>query len=144
MTSGVIGVPMGSYISQSLIKRYPRIDPILCAIGLILSAPFLAGAIILVSASSVAAYTLVFIGELALNLNWAIVADILLVRKKLKKFVYFLFFLFSFFFYLFQNFIKRWSKGWCEEWEGVFYSFWHLFFRTFHLLFGTFCLTYFN
>ena len=85
MVSGIIGVPLGSYLSQILIKRFPRIDPILCAIGLILSAPLFAGAMIMVSASATAAYVIVFFGQLALNLNWAIVADILLVRNKTYK-----------------------------------------------------------
>ncbi|KAL5289149.1 SPNS3 family protein [Megaselia abdita] len=78
MVAGLIGVPMGSYISQALIKRFPTIDPLLCAFGLLLSVPLLAGAMLVVSYNATAAYTLVFFGELALNLNWAIVADILL------------------------------------------------------------------
>lgn len=80
MVAGLIGVPMGSYVSQALIKRFPTIDPLLCAFGLLLSVPLLAGAMLVVSFNATAAYTLVFFGELALNLNWAIVADILLVR----------------------------------------------------------------
>lgn len=81
MVAGLIGVPMGSYVSQALIKRFPTIDPLLCAFGLLLSVPLLAGAMLVVSFNANAAYTLVFFGELALNLNWAIVADILLVRN---------------------------------------------------------------
>ncbi|XP_038117835.1 protein spinster isoform X3 [Culex quinquefasciatus] len=78
MTTGIIGVPLGSYLSQRFNRKYPRADPYICAVGLILSAPLLAGAMLTVSANATLAYVLVFFGELALNLNWAIVADILL------------------------------------------------------------------
>lgn len=81
MVSGIIGVPLGTYIAQKLKKRSQRADPIICACGLIISAPLLAGSMIMVQANATIAYTLVFFGEVALNLNWAIVADILLVRK---------------------------------------------------------------
>lgn len=80
MVSGIIGVPLGTYIAQSLKKRSQRADPIICACGLMISAPLLAGAMIMVTANTAIAYTMVFLGEVALNLNWAIVADILLVR----------------------------------------------------------------
>lgn len=84
MTSGIIGVPLGTYVAQSLKKRAPRADPIICAVGLILSAPMLAGSMLVVSANTTLAYLLVFLGSVALNLNWAIVADILLVRITLS------------------------------------------------------------
>lgn len=80
MTSGIIGVPLGTYIAQRLKKNSPRADPIICACGLIISAPMLAGSMLVVSVNESLAYLLVFLGSVALNLNWAIVADILLVR----------------------------------------------------------------
>lgn len=80
MTTGIIGVPLGSYLSQRFNRKYPRADAYICALGLILSAPLLAGGMLTVTANTTLAYVLVFFGELALNLNWAIVADILLVR----------------------------------------------------------------
>lgn len=80
MTSGILGVPLGSYLSTKLSKRYPRADPIICAVGLLLSAPLLAASMILVTVSAPLAYIAVFLGQIALNLNWAIVADMLLVR----------------------------------------------------------------
>lgn len=89
MVSGIIGVPLGSYLSQLFIKRYPRCDPIICATGLIISAPFMAGAIILVSANTGLTYFCIFLAELSLNLNWAIVADILLVSSRsLSNFIF--------------------------------------------------------
>lgn len=71
---------MGTFIAQRLKKTSPRADPIICACGLIISAPMLAGSMLVVSANTTLAYLLVFFGSVALNLNWAIVADILLVR----------------------------------------------------------------
>lgn len=80
MTAGIIGVPLGSYLSTRLGKTYPRSDPVICAIGLLISAPLIAGSMLVVTANSTLAYILVFLGEVALNCNWAIVADMLLVR----------------------------------------------------------------
>nr|XP_029711988.1 protein spinster-like isoform X3 [Aedes albopictus] len=78
MATGIIGVPLGSYLSQRYNRKYPRADAYICAIGLILSAPLLAGAMLTVNVNSTLAYVLIFFAELTLNLNWAIVADILL------------------------------------------------------------------
>lgn len=85
MVSGIIGVPLGIILAQKYKKKYTRIDPIICGIGLLISAPLILGAMLVVSVNTPAAYALVFFGELALNLNWAIVADILLVRNMLKN-----------------------------------------------------------
>lgn len=81
MISGIIGVPLGTFLTQKLKKKSHRNDPIVCACGLFISAPLLAAGMILITHNEIIAYALVFIGEIALNLNWAIVADILLVRS---------------------------------------------------------------
>lgn len=80
MASGLIGVPLGSFLAQKYRVRWHQADPLICAIGLIISVPLLFFAIVTVTANSVLCYTLVFFGQLSLNLNWSIVADILLVR----------------------------------------------------------------
>lgn len=80
MISGIIGVPLGAYLAQRLRKKHARADPVICGFGLLISAPCIVAAMLLVSVNAPAAYCLIFIGEIALNLNWAIVADILLVR----------------------------------------------------------------
>lgn len=80
MISGIIGVPLGTFLTQRLKKDSCRNDPIVCAFGLLISAPLLAGGMIMITKNELIAYVLVFFGEIALNLNWAIVADILLVR----------------------------------------------------------------
>ncbi|KAF4527802.1 hypothetical protein B566_EDAN016214 [Ephemera danica] len=41
MLSGLVGVPLGSIAAQKLRTRFPRVDPLICAIGLLLSAPLL-------------------------------------------------------------------------------------------------------
>lgn len=78
MLSGLIGVPLGSYLCQMLRSRYPNIDPIVCGAGLLISAPLLFMASILSNTNVIICYILIFIGEVCMNLNWAIVADILL------------------------------------------------------------------
>lgn len=95
MTAGILGVPLGSYLSTKLSKKYPRSDPVICAVGLLLSAPLIAGAMLMVTVNSTVAYILVFLGEVALNCNWAIVADMLLVRINVTPFshVRFMFYL---------------------------------------------------
>ncbi|XP_077475299.1 protein spinster homolog 1 [Stigmatopora argus] len=76
--TGVLGVAGGVQASRLLRSRTPRADPLVCAAGLLLSAPFLYLAIILAQASTVATYVFIFLGETFLSMNWAIVADILL------------------------------------------------------------------
>lgn len=78
MMAGIIGVPLGSYLSTRLSKHYPRSDPVICAMGLLLSAPLIAASMLFVTWNSTMAYVCVFLGEVALNCNWAIVADMLL------------------------------------------------------------------
>ncbi|XP_076628089.1 lysolipid transporter protein spinster isoform X1 [Colletes latitarsis] len=78
MTSGLIGVPLGSLLAQKLRVRWQQTDALICAIGLLISAPLLFFAIVTVNKNSVLCYTLIFFGQLSLNLNWSIVADILL------------------------------------------------------------------
>lgn len=76
--TGVLGVASGVQVSRKLRSRTPRADPLVCAAGLLLSAPFLYLAIVFAQASTVATYVFVFLGETFLSMNWAIVADILL------------------------------------------------------------------
>ncbi|XP_038564437.1 protein spinster homolog 1 [Micropterus salmoides] len=76
--TGVLGVASGVQVSRQLRKKTPRADPLVCAAGLLLSAPFLYMAIIFAQASTIATYIFIFLGETFLSMNWAIVADILL------------------------------------------------------------------
>ncbi|XP_062309562.1 protein spinster homolog 1 [Osmerus eperlanus] len=76
--TGLLGVGSGAEISRRLRRRTPRADPLVCAAGLLLSAPFLYLAIVFAQASTIATYVFIFLGETFLSMNWAIVADILL------------------------------------------------------------------
>ncbi|XP_054007265.1 protein spinster isoform X1 [Hylaeus anthracinus] len=78
MASGLIGVPLGSLLAQKLRVRWQQADPLICAVGLLISAPLLFFATLTANTNSVLCYTLIFFGQLSLNLNWSIVADILL------------------------------------------------------------------
>ncbi|VVC26629.1 Hypothetical protein CINCED_3A023943 [Cinara cedri] len=78
MAAGLIGVPLGSYLSQRLKVRYPKADPLICAGGLLISAPLLFLGLALADKCYYPVLVLIFIGQIALNLNWSIVADILL------------------------------------------------------------------
>ncbi|XP_071051757.1 protein spinster isoform X4 [Onthophagus taurus] len=78
MISGLMGVPCGSFLAQRLRSKYERVDPYVCAFGLMVSAPLIYLALIVVSKSTVACYILVFFGEFFLNMNWSIVTDIML------------------------------------------------------------------
>ncbi|CAM5072166.1 unnamed protein product [Eretmochelys imbricata] len=76
--TGFLGVGAGVEISQRLRRSNPRADPLVCAAGLLGSAPFLFLALVCAQGSNLATYVFIFIGETLLSLNWAIVADILL------------------------------------------------------------------
>lgn len=84
MIAGLIGVPLGSYISQRLKVSYPKADPLICAGGLLLSAPLLFLGLALADKYYAVVLVLIFFGQVSINLNWSIVADILLVSMKFK------------------------------------------------------------
>ncbi|XP_059818276.1 protein spinster homolog 1-like isoform X2 [Hypanus sabinus] len=76
--TGFLGVGAGVEVSRRYRRVNPRADPLVCAFGMLSSAPFLFLAVAMAEASTVATYVFIFFGELLLSLNWAIVADILL------------------------------------------------------------------
>jgi len=78
MMSGVVGVPLGMILSTKLKAKYPRADPVICGVGILISAVFLTLGMLLCEKNIVATFAFIFIGEVSLNLNWSIVADILL------------------------------------------------------------------
>ncbi|XP_026327124.1 protein spinster isoform X2 [Hyposmocoma kahamanoa] len=75
MISGLVGVPLGAILGTKLIKRFPRAHPIICGTGLLVSAPAMCLAMLLAEYNSYVTFTFIFVAELALNLNWALVAD---------------------------------------------------------------------
>ena len=94
MVSGMIGVPLGAILSTRLREKYPRSDPLICGMGLVLSSVFIFVAFFLARTDVILGFAFVFLGEVALNLNWSIVADILLVSQHiLSLFTFLLFFI---------------------------------------------------
>lgn len=85
MISGVIGVPLGSYLAQRLRHTNPACDPQICAWGLFVSAPMIYLALISASKNLSLSFVFVFFAMVSLNLGWSIVADMLLVRDRTNR-----------------------------------------------------------
>lgn len=82
MIAGIIGVPAGALLSTKLKGRFSRIDPLICGTGLSLTAILFAFSLyVFLDSQFILALILIFLGEITLNLNWSIVADILLVSS---------------------------------------------------------------
>ena len=79
MLSGLIGVPLGSFLGQKLRSRYPRADPLVCGAGMLLSVPLFTAGLFVAKWDTTTCFAIIFFGQLFLNLNWAIVADMALV-----------------------------------------------------------------
>ncbi|EFX66564.1 hypothetical protein DAPPUDRAFT_229380 [Daphnia pulex] len=78
MIAGLLGVPLGSFFGQKLRVRYQRADPIVCGMGMLFSTPLMLAALFIAGWNTTTCFVVVFFGQVLLNLNWAIVADILL------------------------------------------------------------------
>ncbi|XP_031641186.1 protein spinster isoform X1 [Contarinia nasturtii] len=78
MLSGLIGVPLGSYLAQRFRRAGHNSDPLICAWGLFISAPLVYIALFIARYSNGWCFFVIFLAEVALNLCWSIVADILL------------------------------------------------------------------
>jgi len=78
MLAGLVGVPLGSFLGQKLRLTYPRADPLVCGAGLLLSTPFLLAGLITAGFNTTACFCVIFFGQVLLNLNWSIVADMCL------------------------------------------------------------------
>lgn len=82
MIAGLLGVPLGSFLGQKLRVRYQRADPVVCGVGMLLSTPLMLSALFIAGLNTTTCFVVVFFGQVLLNLNWAIVADILLVCQQ--------------------------------------------------------------
>jgi hypothetical protein len=81
MMAGLVGVPLGSGLAQHFRHIYSSSDPLICAFGLITSAPFVYLGLVVARYSTNWSFFFVFLAEVTLNLCWSIVADMLLVRQ---------------------------------------------------------------
>ncbi|EFX72627.1 hypothetical protein DAPPUDRAFT_308133 [Daphnia pulex] len=78
IASGLLGVVCGSVMGQKLRVQFPSADAIICGVGMICSAPFFYGLLVLSLGPIYAIYILAFLALWFINLNWALVGDILL------------------------------------------------------------------
>ncbi|XP_063287414.1 protein spinster homolog 1-like [Pelobates fuscus] len=76
--TGIVGVIAGVEISKCCRRKNPRSDALVCGFSLLCAQPFLFVSLVIAKTSLVSTYVLIFIGEILLSMNWAIVADILL------------------------------------------------------------------
>jgi len=74
--AGLLGVPLGSYISQVIRHKVPNADPLVCGTTLMLSVPVLFFGFFAARYSLNWCYGLTFLAGLLLNCNWSIVSDI--------------------------------------------------------------------
>jgi hypothetical protein len=82
VVAGILGIFAGSFLGQKLRRIYPTADPIVCGVGLLASAPLMLETLILASGpSAITTFVVMFFGQLFLNLNWSLVADITLVNN---------------------------------------------------------------
>ncbi|XP_017479958.1 PREDICTED: protein spinster isoform X1 [Rhagoletis zephyria] len=85
MIAGLIGVPLGSLLAQRLRPHHEGCDPYICAFGLLISAPMVYLSLVTPQTTTSFCFLFVFLAQVTLNLCWSIVADILLVRKLIRK-----------------------------------------------------------
>ena len=78
--AGLLGVPAGSFFGQKLRGYDQAADPLVCAVGMLLSAPLLYCGLMIATGPATWTYLCVFAGMWFLNLNWALVGDMLLVN----------------------------------------------------------------
>eukprot|EP00096_Caligus_rogercresseyi_P008223 TRINITY_DN26710_c0_g1_i1.p1 TRINITY_DN26710_c0_g1~~TRINITY_DN26710_c0_g1_i1.p1 ORF type:complete len:467 (+),score=76.24 TRINITY_DN26710_c0_g1_i1:30-1430(+) len=75
VVAGIVGLVLGSVLSLKLRSRYPKVDPLICGAGLLISCPFLLTGIAFSLDNINRTYILIFIGQTFLNTNWAITVD---------------------------------------------------------------------
>ena len=78
--AGVCGLLLGSGLSIWLRKRFAWVDPVICGVGLLISSPLIFLALYITDHSVKLAFALMFLGQVFLNMNWAVVVDISLVN----------------------------------------------------------------
>ncbi|XP_036975982.1 protein spinster homolog 3 isoform X3 [Acanthopagrus latus] len=78
VVTGILGGCLGTVLSRWFSKKRSNADPLICAVGLLGSAPCLFIAIFVATASIPTTYVFIFLGEVLISLNWAVMADILL------------------------------------------------------------------
>jgi len=75
MMSGVVGVISGMLLSRWLRPKYPRIDPLICGVSLVISVPLVTYGVITAKDDLIVAFVFIFFGTTFLNMNWSISVD---------------------------------------------------------------------
>lgn len=75
---GAFGITLAVYLSRTLRGRFKRVDPAICAGGLLVGVPFILGAVMFADSHPLTTWVFFFFGLTFLSLNWSIVPDILL------------------------------------------------------------------
>ncbi|KAM3601194.1 uncharacterized protein V6R79_008877 [Siganus canaliculatus] len=78
VVTGILGGTLGTFLSRRLRVKWPHVDPIICAVGLLGSVPGLLIAFFVAAENIPVTYVFIFISEVLIALNWAVMADILL------------------------------------------------------------------
>ncbi|KAM9348094.1 protein spinster homolog 3 [Symphorus nematophorus] len=78
VVTGILGGSLGTCLSRWFRDKVSNADPLICAVGLLGSAPCLFIAIFVASVNIPTTYVFIFLGEVLISLNWAVMADILL------------------------------------------------------------------
>jgi len=78
MISGIVGVLSGMMLSKFLRPKYPRIDPLICGVSLIVSCPLIVYAVVTAKDDVVACFAIICLGTTFLNMNWSISVDMTL------------------------------------------------------------------
>jgi len=73
--AGLLGVPLGSYVSQIIRPKVRNADPLISGYSLLVGVPILYAGLIVARTSVNWCYFLTFIAGLLLNANWAVVGD---------------------------------------------------------------------
>ena len=76
--AGFAGVALGAYSAGILRSRYSNCEPLVSAVGVLVSAPMVYITLVVVEGSPMAIWPFVLIGEITLFLNWALVPKILI------------------------------------------------------------------
>ena len=83
--AGVAGLTLGSGLSFWLRPKYRGVDPLICGGGLVPSSILILVSFVIAEDNIWAAYILVFFGQVFLNMNWAVIVDMTLVRSHIRN-----------------------------------------------------------
>jgi hypothetical protein len=89
MIAGPVGILLGATLAQRLRSKFPRVDPLICAVVVIIISQFIFATSLLSPLNDALCYTATFFAQLFLNLYWSMVANMLQVRTHRMFFICF-------------------------------------------------------